>query len=174
MRCVSLQCAMRFSYCALWAASVTQLHDRALVRPQREPAAHRLPRTICGGGYEQPADAFAGLQTVRRAGKIERNEEPFASMLAGKDQKIPLGTDAAITAKRQRRTFAAQIDQAAVEPIERRCIAALRENVVLRKPEGQPRLGRRKTGMGRAVPLHRGAAAVPAKAGNGLSQGIAE
>src|SRR5262249_53860292 len=95
-------------------------------------------------------------------------------MLAGKDQEIPLGTDAPITPERQRWTVAAQLDQAAVEPIERRRIAALRENVVLRKPEGQPRRDRGKTGMGRAVPLHGGAAAVPAKAGNGFSQGIAE
>src|SRR5262245_46091598 len=75
-----------------------------------------------------------------------------------KTRRFPSARTLPITAERQSWTFAAQIDQAAVEPIDRRCIAALSENVVLRKLEGQPRLDRRETGVGRAVPLHGGTA----------------
>ena len=79
------------------------------------------------------AQFLAGRQTCgdRCAGKIERNEELLAFVFARKNQKIAVGTDTPIAAERQRRTFATQIDQTPVEPVHRRVIASLSEDVIL-------------------------------------------
>src|SRR5262249_41227744 len=113
--------------------AIAKLHNRAFVRPQIEAAAHRLLRPISRGWYEPPPNPLPGTQTCGDpcAGKIERNEELLAFVFARKNQKIAVGTDTPIAAERQRRTFATQIDQTPVEPVHRRVIASLSEDVIL-------------------------------------------